>query len=82
MTQMLTGQIRDIGAPAAIVIFGASGDMTRRKLVPALHSVACGGRLHPDTRVVGVARSELSDEAFRDRLFEGVMDYARLKPGV
>ena len=82
MTQTLTGTSRDAAAPAAVVIFGASGDLTRRKLVPALHSVACGGLLHPNTRVVGVARSELSDEAFRDRLFEGVTDYARLQPGV
>ena len=82
MTQTLIGTSRDAAAPAAVVIFGASGDLTRRKLVPALHSVACGGLLHPNTRVVGVARSELSDEAFRDRLFEGVTDYARLQPGV
>ncbi len=82
MTQTLAGTSRDAITPAAVVIFGASGDLTQRKLVPALHSVACGGLLHPNTRVVGVARTELSDEAFRDRLFEGVTDYARLKPGV
>jgi len=69
------------GTPAAIVIFGASGDLTQRKLVPALHSLACGGLLSPATRVLGVARTSLSDEAFRDRLFEGVVQYARLRPG-
>jgi len=69
-------------APATIIIFGASGDLTRRKLVPALHSLTCGGLLHPATRVIGVARSPLSDAAFRDRLYEGVRDYARLSPGV
>jgi glucose-6-phosphate 1-dehydrogenase len=68
--------------PAVIVIFGASGDLTQRKLVPALHSLACGDFLSPQTRVIGVARSELSDEAFRDHLFEGVEAYARLKPSV
>ncbi len=41
---------------ATIVIFGASGDLTRRKLVPALHSLACGGLLPSATRVIGVAR--------------------------
>jgi glucose-6-phosphate 1-dehydrogenase len=66
--------------PAAIVIFGASGDLTRRKLVPALHSLGCGGSLPPATRVIGVARTPLSDEAFRDSLYEGVVEYARLKP--
>jgi glucose-6-phosphate 1-dehydrogenase len=68
--------------PATIVIFGASGDLTRRKLVPALHSLACEGLLPPESRVIGVARSSLSDESFRDHLFEGVEAYSRLKPGI
>ncbi|MFC2078265.1 glucose-6-phosphate dehydrogenase [Candidatus Bipolaricaulota bacterium] len=66
--------------PAAIVIFGASGDLTRRKLVPALHSLACAGHLCEGMPVIGVGRRELSDDAFRARLFEGVKEYARLKP--
>ena len=68
--------------PAAIVIFGASGDLTQRKLVPALHSLACAELLPEHSQVLGVARSPLSDEEFRDRLLEGVTDYARLKPGM
>jgi len=70
--------------PAAIVIFGASGDLTRRKLVPALHTLACGGLLAPATRIIGVARTPLSDQAFRDRLYGGVDEYARIKltPGI
>ena len=68
------------GPTATIVIFGASGDLTQRKLVPALHTLNCEGYLHPATRIVGVARSPLSDEALRDRLFEGVSDYARHPP--
>ncbi|MBN1813964.1 MAG: glucose-6-phosphate dehydrogenase [Anaerolineae bacterium] len=67
--------------PATVVIFGASGDLARRKLVPALHTLNCEGYLSPATRIVGVARSSLSDEAFRDRLFEGVSEYARRPPG-
>jgi glucose-6-phosphate 1-dehydrogenase len=63
--------------PAAIVIFGASGDLTRRKLVPALHSLCCDDLLPPTTRVLGVARSEFSDEAFREHLVEGIAEYAR-----
>ena len=66
--------------PAVIVIFGASGDLTARKLVPALHSLACEGLLHPATRLLGVARTELSNDAFRDRLYDGVLAYSRLKP--
>jgi glucose-6-phosphate 1-dehydrogenase len=68
--------------PAVIVIFGASGDLTQRKLVPALHTLACGGLLSNATRVVGVARSPLSDEAFRDRLYQGVVEYSRASPGI
>jgi glucose-6-phosphate 1-dehydrogenase len=68
--------------PVAIVIFGASGDLTQRKLVPALHTLACGGFLSKATRVVGVARSTLSDEAFRDRLYQGVVQYSRSTPGI
>lgn len=65
-----------------VVIFGASGDLTQRKLVPALHSLACEGLLPEQTRIVGVARSPLSDEAFRDRLYRGVEAYARFKPDI
>ncbi|MGB2984063.1 MAG: glucose-6-phosphate dehydrogenase [Candidatus Bipolaricaulia bacterium] len=66
--------------PAVIIIFGASGDLTHRKLAPALHSLACAGRLSEATQILGVGRQEMSDEAFRSRLYEGVQDYARLKP--
>ena len=66
--------------PAVIVIFGASGDLARRKLGPALHSLACDGLLPAQTRIVGVARSSLSDEDFREQIFEGVLTYSRLKP--
>jgi len=66
--------------PATIVIFGASGDLTRRKLVPAIHTLACAGHLSERTRVIGVGRTPLSDDAFRRRLFDGVVEYARLKP--
>ena len=68
--------------PASIVIFGASGDLTRRKLVPALHTLSCEGLLHPNVQIVGVSRSEFTDEAFRERLREGMVEYARLSTGV
>lgn len=66
--------------PASIVIFGASGDLTYRKLVPALHSLACDGHLAPGTHVIGIGRREMSNETFRLRLLEGIQDYARMKP--
>ena len=68
--------------PATVVIFGASGDLTQRKLMPALHSLACAGLVVPgrDLQVVGVARTPLPDEEFRERLWGGVASYARLTP--
>ncbi|MEN6479710.1 MAG: glucose-6-phosphate dehydrogenase [Anaerolineales bacterium] len=67
---------------ATIVIFGASGDLTQRKLLPALHSLNCEGLLDPRTRIIGVARSDLTIDEFRRQLYEGVTRYARLKPGM
>ncbi|NNL68102.1 MAG: glucose-6-phosphate dehydrogenase [Myxococcales bacterium] len=54
--------------PSQIVIFGASGDLTRRKLVPALASLVEAGRPKEGFSVVGVARRDKSDEAFRAEL--------------
>jgi glucose-6-phosphate 1-dehydrogenase len=71
-----------VSEAATVVIFGASGDLTQRKLVPALHSLACDGFLPAESRIVGVARSPMSDQEFRDRLFKGVEAYARHKPGI
>lgn len=62
----------DSDKACAIVIFGASGDLTQRKLIPALYNLAVEGRLLPETRIVGVARTAMSDGAFRDRLREGL----------
>jgi len=51
-----------------IVIFGASGDLTQRKLVPALYELHRKGRLPPQTRVVGFSRTPMTDEQWRQRL--------------
>jgi glucose-6-phosphate 1-dehydrogenase len=56
--------------PCTLVIFGASGDLTRRKLVPALERLATLDRLPDNFAFVGVARSKLSDEDFRTRCRE------------
>jgi glucose-6-phosphate 1-dehydrogenase len=62
--------------PATIVIFGASGDLTRRKLVPALFGLYRKGRLPAATRIVGFARRPFSTEEFRERLRTGVEQYS------
>ncbi|NBT13793.1 MAG: glucose-6-phosphate dehydrogenase, partial [Planctomycetia bacterium] len=53
-----------------IVIFGASGDLTSRKLVPALYNLARAGSLPADTRIVGFSRTPMSDDAWRVSLRE------------
>jgi glucose-6-phosphate 1-dehydrogenase len=55
-----------------IVIFGASGDLTARKLVPALFQANGKGRLPADARIVGVSRSPMTDDQFRGHLVAGV----------
>ncbi len=61
---------------ATLVIFGASGDLTRRKLIPALYNNALKGRLPRGTRIVGVARRDYTDASFRQRLQEGVQTFS------
>jgi glucose-6-phosphate 1-dehydrogenase len=61
--------------PCAIVVFGVTGDLAARKLLPALYALHANGTLHPKTAVVGFARSELDDEALRRRLGEAVREH-------
>src|SRR5207342_211686 len=60
-----------------LVIFGASGDLTKRKLFPALYSLAYRGLLPEHFAVVGVSRSEETDEEFRERMKASVQEYSR-----
>src|SRR5256714_5077103 len=63
--------------PCAMVIFGASGDLTKRKLFPALYSLAYRRLLPEKFGVVGVARTEETDEEFRERMKEAVQEFGR-----
>ncbi len=54
--------------PQILVVFGASGDLAHQKLFPALRELADGKRLPQGFVIVGVARSEMSDDAFRERM--------------
>ena len=58
--------------PFTLVVFGASGDLTSRKLIPAVFALSCQGLLAPGTAVVGFSRTEMTNEAFRDRLWKSV----------
>ncbi|MDP2982095.1 MAG: glucose-6-phosphate dehydrogenase [Candidatus Latescibacter sp.] len=63
--------------PVTIVIFGATGDLTRRKLIPSLFSLYRKGRLPSGLRIAGYARRPYSNEIFRNYLLEGVQEYVR-----
>ncbi len=58
--------------PCTAIILGAGGDLTRRKLMPALFHLLHDGLLHDDFSVVGAAREPLSDDSFRQRMREAV----------
>jgi glucose-6-phosphate 1-dehydrogenase len=60
-----------------VVIFGASGDLTKRKLIPALYNLALEKRLPERFAVVGYARSEMSHDAFREKMRQAVKDFSR-----
>src|SRR5574342_48160 len=60
-----------------LTIFGASGDLTKRKLMPALYNLALENRLPQRFAVVGYARSEMTDEAFRDKMRQAVGEFSR-----
>lgn len=65
--------------PTTIVIFGASGDLTMRKLVPALYSLR-SERLCSELAIVGFSRTAISDDAFRDSLKQSTDQFARRRP--
>src|SRR5205807_4590577 len=61
-----------VADPCTIVIFGASGDLTRRKLIPALFELAACRSLARRFAIIGFARSEMSDSAFQDSVADAV----------
>ena len=61
--------------PHVILLFGATGDLARRKLIPGLFHLAQAGLL-PDCRILGVALDELNDESFRDHAYNALNEFA------
>jgi glucose-6-phosphate 1-dehydrogenase len=86
MTALATNPLREglrlerIPDPCVMVIFGASGDLTHRKLVPALYNLAYDGLLPPGFSIVGFARRPMSDDEFRADLRASVERFSRRKP--
>jgi glucose-6-phosphate 1-dehydrogenase len=68
---------RGVPQPCRIVIFGATGDLTQRKLIPALYNLAADGDLPPAVAIVGFARREKSDDQFRNELEEATRKFSR-----
>src|SRR5262245_60782350 len=64
------------GDPCVMVIFGAAGDLTKRKLLPALYNLAADRLLASSFAVVGVARAEMSTEQFREKLSAEIREFA------
>src|SRR2546423_8452806 len=69
--------VRATPDPCVLVIFGASGDLATKKLFPALYSLAFRRLLPEHFAVLGVARSEETDDEFRERMKEAVKEHAR-----
>ena len=68
---------RAVPQPCSVVIFGATGDLTHRKLVPALYNLAADGELPPAVTVIGFARRPKSDDDFRKEMEDAVKKFSR-----
>lgn len=62
-----------------LVIFGASGDLTKRKLIPSIYDLYHQKLLPKDFAIVGVGRSKIEDEAFRAQMLEGIKEFSNIK---
>jgi glucose-6-phosphate 1-dehydrogenase len=67
-------------APTVLTIFGATGDLARRKLLPAIYNLAHEGALPERFALIGVSRSDLPDEEFRDQAREAISEFSRRQP--
>src|SRR4051812_23403690 len=66
--------------PTTMVIFGASGDLAKRKLLPAIYNTAHEGALPEAFNLIGVSRGELSDDEFRQQARESIAEHSRREP--
>jgi len=66
--------------PTSVVIFGASGDLTARKLMPSLFALWRAGALSPKSLIVGAARRPVATHEFRDEMYKAVLTNGRVRP--
>ena len=78
-TSDLAGLVNPFAAPvgpAVIVIFGAAGDLTKRKLIPSLYNLAAANLLSDKIAIVGVARADMSRAAYQEKMAEDMREFA------
>ncbi|MDB6082047.1 MAG: zwf [Chlamydiia bacterium] len=85
MTQPFVNPLEEVASgktadPCILVIFGATGDLTSRKLLPALYNLAREGQLPSHFACVGFARREKSNDQFRSEMLDAVSQHSRVKP--
>jgi len=73
-------ETRKTVTPCSIVIFGASGDLTSRKLIPALYHLYKEKQMPPEFRIIGFARRDKTDDSWRQELREALDQFSRTKP--
>ncbi len=73
------GSAQAPAAPCVLVIFGASGDLTKRLLMPALYNLACDGLLPDRFCIVGLAMDDLTTEAFREKMAANIQQFCTRK---
>ena len=71
--QVAAAKADSVMEPCTLVLFGASGDLAQRMVMPAIFRLARRGLLSPEFRLIGYARSKMTDDEFRARMREAVM---------
>src|SRR6186713_3463419 len=66
--------------PTTLVIFGGTGDLAHRKLLPAIYNLAHEGALPERCNLIGVSRSEMSDDEYREAARKSIKEYSRREP--
>src|SRR5947209_11594098 len=66
--------------PTTLVIFGATGDLAKRKLLPAIYNLAHEGALPERFNLIGVSRSDMPDDEFREQAKESIAQFSRRQP--
>lgn len=63
--------------PTVLIIFGGNGDLTKRKIIPALYNLFLENRLPENFAIIGTSRTKFTDEKYRDSLLSGINDFSR-----